>query len=45
MKKALMNVMGHEVGEQRPPTLPISESERSELRSVVIGLGWLDPNC
>ena len=45
MKKALMNVMGHEVGEQRPPTLPLSESERSELRSVVIGLGWLDPNC
>ena len=45
MKKALMNVMGHEVGEQRPPTLPISESEKSELRSVVIGLGWLDPNC
>ena len=45
MKKALMNVMGHEVGEQRPPTLPLSESERSELRSVVIALGWLDPNC
>jgi 4-hydroxy-tetrahydrodipicolinate synthase len=45
MKKALMNVMGHEVGEQRPPTLPLSESERSELRSVVIDLGWLAPSC
>ena len=43
-KKALLNIMGHEVGEQRPPTLPISESEKSELRSVLIDIGWPVPN-
>ena len=45
MKKAVMNVMGHEVGEQRPPTLPVSESEKSELRSVLTDLSWPVSSC
>ncbi|MBK49597.1 MAG: hypothetical protein CL768_00955 [Chloroflexi bacterium] len=43
-KKMLMNAMGHEVGEQRLPTLPASESEMNELKSLLSSLGWPVPS-
>ena len=42
-KKALMNAMGHGVGHQRPPTLPVSEQELDELRDVLASVGWPVP--
>ena len=43
-KKMLMNAMGHEVGEQRLPTLPAGESEMNELKSLLTSLGWPVPS-
>ena len=43
-KKMLMNAMGHGVGEQRLPTLPASESEMNELKSLLSSLGWPVPS-
>ena len=42
-KKMLMNAMGHEVGEQRPPTLPAGKSEMTELKNLLSSLGWPVP--
>ncbi len=43
-KKMLMNAMGHEVGEQRLPTLPAGDSEMNELKSLLTSLGWPVPS-
>ena len=43
-KKMLMNAMGHGVGAQRLPTLPASESEMNELKSLLSSLGWPVPS-
>ena len=43
-KKMLMNAMGHGVGDQRLPTLPASESEMNELKSLLSSLGWPVPS-
>ena len=43
-KKMLMNAMGHGVGEQRLPTLPASDSEMNELKSLLSSLGWPVPS-
>ena len=43
-KKMLMNAMGHGVGEQRLPTLPASESEMNELKSLLSSFGWPVPS-
>ena len=43
-KKMLMNAMGHEVGEQRLPTLPAGESEMNELKNLLNSLGWPVPS-
>jgi len=42
-KKAVMNVMGHQVGSMRPPSLPMSAEEMSELRALLISFGWPVP--
>jgi len=39
-----MNAMGHEVGEQRLPTLPAGESEMNELKNLLNSLGWPVPS-
>ena len=43
-KKMLMNAMGHNVGHQRPPTLPAREEEITELRELLESLGWPIPS-
>ena len=40
LKKAVMAAMGHPVGSMRPPSLPVSEEEMAELRTILSGLGW-----
>ena len=42
-KKMLMNAMGHNVGHQRPPTLPASTEEIVELRNLLASFGWPVP--
>jgi 4-hydroxy-tetrahydrodipicolinate synthase len=44
-KKMLMNAMGHDVGHQRPPTLPASAEEIAELRGLLASLGWPVPGA
>jgi len=44
-KKMLMNAMGHDVGHQRPPTLPAGADEIDELRRLLISLGWPVPSA
>ena len=43
LKKAAMAIMGRPVGSMRPPSLPLSDDEMAELRSVLIGIGWPVP--
>jgi 4-hydroxy-tetrahydrodipicolinate synthase len=43
-KKALMNVMGHRVGHQRPPSLPPTDAEMDDLRELLASFGWPVPN-
>ena len=40
LKKAVMAAMGHPVGSMRPPSLPVSEEEMAELRTILSDLGW-----
>ena len=42
-KKMIMNAMGHEVGEQRPPTLPATDKEMSDLKKLLQGFNWPVP--
>ena len=42
-KKLLMNAMGHDVGHQRPPTLPAGDDEIAELQELLAGFGWPVP--
>ena len=42
-KKMLMNAMGHAVGEQRPPTLPATNKEMSDLKTLLEGFNWPVP--
>jgi 4-hydroxy-tetrahydrodipicolinate synthase len=42
-KKMIMNAMGHNVGHQRPPTLPASTEEITEVRDLLASLGWPVP--
>ena len=39
----IMNAMGHEVGEQRPPTLPASDKEMSDLKTLLTSFNWPVP--
>ena len=40
--KAYMTAMGQDVGQPRPPTLPVDESEISELKDAMRKIGWLN---
>ena len=42
-KKAVMNAMGHRVGDMRPPTLGITDQEMREIRELLAGFGWPVP--
>ncbi len=42
-KKAVMNAMGHDVGDMRPPSLGITYQEMRELRELLVGFGWPVP--
>ena len=42
-KKMIMNAMGHQVGEQRPPTLPATDKEMADLQTLLRNLGWPVP--
>ena len=42
-KKMIMNAMGHEVGEQRPPTLPATDKELSDLKTLLASFNWPVP--
>ena len=42
-KKAMAAIMGHPVGDSRPPTLPLSDDEMAELRGMMVGWGWPVP--
>ena len=44
-KKGVMAVMGRPVGSMRPPSLPLDDQEMSELRDVLIGVGWPVPEA
>ena len=44
MKKGVMAVMGHPMGSQRPPSLPLSDEELEELRQILLGIGWPVPD-
>ena len=44
-KKAVMNAMGHRVGNQRPPSLPPTEQEMEELRGLLRSFGWPVPEA
>lgn len=44
-KKMLMNAMGHNVGHQRPPTLPASDDEIAELQDLLDSFGWPVPKA
>jgi 4-hydroxy-tetrahydrodipicolinate synthase len=38
--KAMMAVVGHPVGDPRPPTLPLDDQEMDELREIMVRSGW-----
>ena len=40
--KGAMNMLGKPGSHSRPPMLPLSESERDELRSILRDVGVLD---
>ena len=40
LKKGLMKVSGKDIGDSRPPSLPLSIQEIDELREIVRGLGF-----
>ena len=42
-KKAVMNAMGHHVGDMRPPSLGVTDQEMHELRELLAGFGWPVP--
>ena len=43
VKKGMMKVMGMDIGDSRPPSLPLSPSELDELRQLLIGFGFPVP--
>ena len=43
VKKGMMKVMGMDIGDSRPPSLPLSPSELDELRELLIGFGFPVP--
>ena len=43
LKKAVMNAMGHRVGDMRPPSLGVTDQEMHELRELLAGFGWPVP--
>ncbi len=40
VQKALMEAIGRPVGPPRPPTLPLNVNQLTELRELMLGLGW-----
>ena len=40
VKKGLAKLMGHPMGDSRPPLQPLNEVEMTELRDILVGLGW-----
>ena len=42
--KGLMAIMGHPVGDSRPPSKPLNGEEIAELRQIVSTFGWPVPN-
>ncbi|MBM3934934.1 MAG: dihydrodipicolinate synthase family protein [SAR202 cluster bacterium] len=38
--KGLMKIMGQDVGDSRPPTLPLDDAELADLRNLVKSWGW-----
>ncbi|MBM3935122.1 MAG: dihydrodipicolinate synthase family protein [SAR202 cluster bacterium] len=40
MSKAMAEIMGHPVGPMRPPSLPLLDSEKREMREILVKLGW-----
>ncbi len=43
LKKGVMAAMGQPVGSQRPPSLPLTESEMNQIRVVLENVGWPVP--
>ena len=39
--KGYMKAVGQDVGQPRPPTLPLEEEEISELKNAMRKIGWL----
>ena len=39
--KGMMEIMGMPCGDSRPPSMPLSEEEMSELREILESFGWL----
>lgn len=44
IEKALCSIMGLPVGVSRPPSLPLSDGEITQLRKLVISWGWPVPD-
>lgn len=40
VKKGMAKVMGHPMGDSRPPSQPLDAEEMAELRDILAGLGW-----
>jgi 4-hydroxy-tetrahydrodipicolinate synthase len=38
--KAVMKLMGRDIGEQRPPGTPLNKQEQAELRDLISSFGW-----
>ena len=45
VKKGLMAAMGRPVGASRPPSKAMNQEEMTELREVLIGVGWPVPDA
>lgn len=43
VNKGLMKIMGHDVGDSRPPSKPLDDGEMQELRAIVNEFGWPTP--
>lgn len=40
IKKGLLKLTGHPMGDSRPPSLPLNADEMAELRELAISFGW-----
>ena len=40
VKKGMAKLMGHPMGDSRPPSEPLNDEEMAELRQILRGFGW-----